>query len=777
MKNSQIIDTLKDSLTFEDILKYFKKDISSVKQRGDECTMRCPLGTHEDKKPSFGFNNAKKLYKCHACDGGGDTLSLISALSGYDIRRDFGIIMGIAADITGIKIENEEKIDIKKLYESAKPETNAAKKYKELKGLDISKLEIDWKAEPETEDILVPMRKPNLLGGIIGLQRGKKRFIMGSALGLFYEPKFIKNQNEIYLVEGLSDWLSMIASGRTNVIGLASATINTLKLATALKRFRNVNICLDLDVHKEGSDERGSLTGGKKTLEIAKQLHSRGVNCTIFALGADSKYDINDLWRKGGKKMVSEFFRDNQVSLSEFGNLVGLNPENKAYYIAKKYVKKYTVAASTLAKEFWVCPPENKVWKSVTQESMENDIMLFIENMGVEKHSSSLIRDVLSYIARLTAKRMMGIKDSLRSGGVYDFALDDHDKIFIAIKTGKYFVFREKNRYEKYHEDDYIYSTLEVDYRKETFSPEEKKVFDGFIKSIFEGDKDSEEKALFIQEWFGYTLLQKSNFQKILYILGKGGNGKSVLLNALSTIIGIQNFSNMELSEFAVNRFASSSLLGKNVNICTDLSKKSRIDNEMLKKISGGDIISAERKFKEPFQYRPYAKIIMASNNEPYTSDIGDWLVRRLQIIEFNNSFIGREDFSLEEKLEKCSNYIFWWAVEGLKRLLKRKRFKEPDSVRVKTAQYIESQNYVSGFEEFLKTQVSPGFKQETNAYKLYILFSGYMQDYEGRMKQFVPSRKKFVEEMIKAGYALKKNGGQPILEKETTCDMNDFEF
>ena len=197
----------------------------------------------------------------------------------------------------------------------------------------------------------------------------------------------------------------------------------------------------------------------------------------------------------------------------------------------------------------------------------------------------------------------------------------------------------------------------------------------------------------------------------------------------------------------------------------------------MLKKISGGDILSVERKFKEPFQFRPYVKMVMASNSEPYTSDAGDWLIRRLQIIEFNQSFIGREDFSLEDTLKKSSNYIFWWAIEGLKRLIVRGKFNEPPSVKEKTTKYIESQDYIKGFEDFMDQQQSPAFVRETNAYKLYLLFAEYLERYEGRVKQYIPSRRKFVEDMMKAGYVLKKEGGQPTLQKEETSDVNDFEF
>ena len=59
----------------------------------------------------------------------------------------------------------------------------------------------------------------------------------------------------------------------------------------------------------------------------------------------------------------------------------------------------------------------------------------------------------------------------------------------------------------------------------------------------------------------------------------------------------------------------------------------------MFKAITGGDMISGERKFQPPFTFRPFARLLYSANQPPPTSDSSDAFFRRWEILPFERSF------------------------------------------------------------------------------------------------------------------------------------------
>ena len=64
-----------------------------------------------------------------------------------------------------------------------------------------------------------------------------------------------------------------------------------------------------------------------------------------------------------------------------------------------------------------------------------------------------------------------------------------------------------------------------------------------------ENDPDCIEKIEFLQEWFGYCLIPETNQEKMVWMVGSGANGKSVILGILSAIVGKENVSNIMITD------------------------------------------------------------------------------------------------------------------------------------------------------------------------------------------------------------------------------------
>jgi DNA primase len=91
-------------------IRFYSKYLEKTSKAGDdEFKAKCPFPNHEDKNPSFNFNNKNGRYKCHGCGNKGDIFQFFAQINGMDTKRDFiKILTGIAADF-GIPYENEKR--------------------------------------------------------------------------------------------------------------------------------------------------------------------------------------------------------------------------------------------------------------------------------------------------------------------------------------------------------------------------------------------------------------------------------------------------------------------------------------------------------------------------------------------------------------------------------------------------------------------------------------------------------------------------------------------
>jgi len=155
------------------------------------------------------------------------------------------------------------------------------------------------------------------------------------------------------------------------------------------------------------------------------------------------------------------------------------------------------------------------------------------------------------------------------------------------------------------------------------------------------------------------------------------------LINVIQAFLGIDNISSVSLQELGFNRFAMARLYGKLANLYPDLSDASLKQTGRFKMLTGGDPIEAERKFKDPFSFINYAKLIYSANKVPSTGDPSDAFFRRWIFVNFPNKFEGKDaDRRLIDRLttkEELSG-LFNWAIEGLKRLLENGGFSHSKS-------------------------------------------------------------------------------------------------
>jgi putative DNA primase/helicase len=194
-----------------------------------------------------------------------------------------------------------------------------------------------------------------------------------------------------------------------------------------------------------------------------------------------------------------------------------------------------------------------------------------------------------------------------------------------------------------------------------------------------------------IQEFFGYCLYRLYHIHKACMFIGGGKNGKSTALRLLTAFLGINNVLSKELQNIVFDRFATASLYGRLANIAADITGTALKQTGKFKALTGQDLVNAEKKFKNDFDFYNYAKFIFSANFLPKTDDESYAYYRRWILISFPNTFEGDAcNKNLIDELTAPNELsgLFNWAIEGLHRLMETGDFSYGKTVEEVMEQY-----------------------------------------------------------------------------------------
>lgn len=209
---------------------------------------------------------------------------------------------------------------------------------------------------------------------------------------------------------------------------------------------------------------------------------------------------------------------------------------------------------------------------------------------------------------------------------------------------------------------------------------EEPKEWLKFLDTVWPDGGEGQVAAL--QEWFGYVLSGRTDFQKIFAIIGPPRSGKGTIASVLTELVGALNVAGPTLASLATN-FGMQPMLGKSLALISDARIGRSVDTsvvvERLLTISGEDVLTVDRKNREHWEGRIPARIMLLSNELPRFSDGSGTIATRFVVTETVQSFLGREDRGLKARLMAELPGILNWALDGLERLLARGHFTDTE--------------------------------------------------------------------------------------------------
>ena len=237
-----------------------------------------------------------------------------------------------------------------------------------------------------------------------------------------------------------------------------------------------------------------------------------------------------------------------------------------------------------------------------------------------------------------------------------------------------------------------------------------------------------EEDIPILQEYLGYCLLPTTKAQKMLMLVGRGGEGKSRIGAVVRAIFGESMVQN-SLAKIETNRFARADLEGMLVMVDDDMQMEALPQTNYIKAIVTAELpMDLEKKSKQSYQGELYVRFLGFGNGSLRALyDRSEGFFRRQIILNVKPKDPNRtDDPDLSVKLVKERDAIFLWCFEGLQRLrANRYRFTESKHSReALRAAYQDANNLYA----FLRSKGYISFYQEAQcstkelyqAYKLW---------------------------------------------------------
>lgn len=209
-----------------------------------------------------------------------------------------------------------------------------------------------------------------------------------------------------------------------------------------------------------------------------------------------------------------------------------------------------------------------------------------------------------------------------------------------------------------------------------TYDPNAKcPVWERFLLEVFAGDA---EMVAFIQRGVGWSLTGVVLERALFFLYGDTGkNGKTTLVEVILKLFGICGESSygygrkvgadtfMKSKNSEDNQRKAATLAGPRFVCTSEVDEEHRLNEQLIKDITGGDTIEGRRLYQEAFSFKPQFKPWMYGNHKPEIRGTDDAIWSRVRLVPFEVSFKGRENLDLPALLEAELPGILNWAIQG----------------------------------------------------------------------------------------------------------------
>jgi P4 family phage/plasmid primase-like protien len=259
--------------------------------------------------------------------------------------------------------------------------------------------------------------------------------------------------------------------------------------------------------------------------------------------------------------------------------------------------------------------------------------------------------------------------------------------------------------------DDYISFSTNINYIP--YNPEHRNVIEmhEFVSKIFTVPALKQYVLTLLSSFLNGNIRE----EKFHIWTGSGSNGKSKFIELFERSFGgycVKFPITLLTQKRASSNSATSELArakGKRFASLQEPSEDEKLNIGLMKEISGGDTIQARMLYKEPIEFKPQFKMILACNHLPSipSDDGGTW--RRIRVVEFTSKFCENpnpeilNEFLMDKELslrfDEWREYFMSMLIEYHKEYIKN-GIKEPEEVLKCTREYQRSNDCYLDFVE-----------------------------------------------------------------------------
>jgi putative DNA primase/helicase len=293
---------------------------------------------------------------------------------------------------------------------------------------------------------------------------------------------------------------------------------------------------------------------------------------------------------------------------------------------------------------------------------------------------------------------------------------------------------------------------IDVEYDKESKCP----TWQSFLMVVL---GESPDLLRYVWKAVGYSLDGSCSEQCFFFVHGNtGNNGKSTFIETILSLFGDyakQTSTDTLMAKFGDPGISNDIARLKDARIVAapETEDGRRLNEGLIKRLTGGDTITARFMHQEFFEFKPQFKVWVSGNHRPEIRGTDDAIWRRVKLIPFQVTVPAEDrDPYLKDKLTKELPGILAWAISG-HQAWRQERLGAPDEIQCALGDYRESQDRIG---TFLAECTTASLTERVKSSSLYSAYQNWCK----RSGEFALSARKFGEAMRERGQGSKDSGG-----------------